>query len=101
MEHDPAMRRLPVYLVLDCCAGMAGEPIEAIRQGMNTLLGELRSDPQALETVSLSVITFDSSARQVVPLTELSLGAALTLLQDCIEKEVRKSTTEQKGAGGP
>ena len=47
--------------------------MEAVRQGMKTLLGELKSDPQALETVFLSVITFDSSARQVVPLTELML----------------------------
>src|SRR4028119_2286837 len=59
-ELDAGMRRLPVYLVLDCSGSMTGEPMEAVRQGMKTLLGELKSDPQALETVYLSVITFDS-----------------------------------------
>ena len=65
------IRRLPVYLLLDCSGSMMGEPIEAVRQGVKALLSELKGDPQALETAYLSVITFDSSARQVIPLTEL------------------------------
>ena len=40
-------RRLPVYLVLDCSGSMAGEPIEAVRSGVKTLLGDLRGDPMA------------------------------------------------------
>lgn len=112
---DSGMRRLPVYLVLDCSGSMTGAPIEAVRQGMKTLLGELKSDPQALETVFLSVITFDTTARQVVPLTELmlvkeppfqatgttALGAALRLLSDCLDKEVRPTTPTQKGDWKP
>ncbi len=114
-EYDAGLRRLPVYLLLDCSGSMSGEPIEAVRQGMRTLLGELKSDPQALESVFLSVITFDSSARQVVPLTELmqfqepqiqatgttALGEALTLLMQRIDEEVRKTTAEQKGDWRP
>jgi uncharacterized protein YegL len=114
-EFDAGIRRLPVYLVLDCSGSMTGEPIEAVRQGMKTLLSELKSDPQALETVYLSVITFDSTARQVVPLTELilvkeptfqatgttALGAALRLLSERIEIEVRKTTPTQKGDWKP
>ena len=94
---------------------MTGAPIEAVRQGMKTLLNELKSDPQALETVYLSVITFDSTARQVMPLTELmlvkepdfqatgttALGAALRLLSDCIDKEVRQTSETQKGDWKP
>lgn len=109
------IRRLPVYLVLDCSGSMSGEPIEAVRQGVKALLSELRSDPQALETAYLSVITFDSTARQVTPLTELmlfkepqlnaggatALGAALKLLTQCIKTEVRKSTETQKGDWRP
>lgn len=108
-------RRLPVYLVLDCSGSMAGEPIEAVRQGIKALLAELRSDPQALETAFLSVITFDSTARQVCPLTELmafqeptldatgttALGEALKLLEQAIDKEVLKSTATQKGDWRP
>ena len=112
---DASIRRLPVYLVLDCSGSMTGAPIEAVRQGMKTLLGELKSDPQALETVFLSVITFDSTARQVNPLTELmlvkepdfqatgttALGAALKLLSECIDREVRQTTADQKGDWKP
>lgn len=108
-------RRLPVYLLLDCSGSMYGEPIEAVKQGVKSLLSELRSDPQALETAYLSVITFDSSARQVEPLTELmqfqepeidaggatALGEALEVLKDSIEREVRKTTETQKGDWKP
>ena len=51
-------RRLPVYLVLDCSGSMSGEPIEAVCQGVKALVADLRTDPQALETAYLSVITF-------------------------------------------
>jgi uncharacterized protein YegL len=108
-------RRLPIYLLLDCSGSMTGEPIEATRQGVRALLSDLRSDPQALETAYLSVITFASSAQQVCPLTELltfqeptldasgstALGEALTLLEQCVSKEVRKATPQQKGDWKP
>lgn len=108
-------RRLPVYLLIDCSGSMRGEPIEAVRQGIKALLSELRSDPQALETAFISVITFDSSARQIAPLTELmlfkepqleakgatALGGAINILIDCINNEVRKSTDFQKGDWRP
>ncbi len=108
-------RRLPVYLLIDCSGSMIGEPIEAVKQGVKALLSELRGDPQALETAYLSVITFDSSARQIIPLTELlqfkepeisaggatALGEALNVLVDCVNHEVRKSTETQKGDWRP
>ncbi|HRT00677.1 MAG TPA: VWA domain-containing protein [Bacteroidales bacterium] len=109
------MRRLPVYLVLDISGSMAGEPIEAVKNGVQVLVSTLRQDPYALETAFLSVITFDSSARQVVPLTELSmfqmpdiqatgttaLGEALSLLANKVSTEVTKSTAEVKGDWKP
>lgn len=109
------MRRLPVYLVLDISGSMTGEPIEAVKNGVQVLVSTLRQDPYALETAFLSVITFDSSARQVVPLTELSLfqmpdiqatgttalGDALSLLATKVSSEVTKSTAEVKGDWKP
>jgi uncharacterized protein YegL len=106
-----SMRRLPVYLVLDCSESMAGPAIEAVDRGVQSLIAELRGNPQALETAYLSVITFARYAKQVVPLTELiqfqppklsihpgtSLGAALTLLLDCLRREVVKTTATTKG----
>jgi len=109
------MRRLPVYLVLDISASMTGESIEAVKNGMQILVAALRQDPYALETAALSVITFNHEAQQDIPLTELSLfqepqlhasgqtglGAALVLLSDCIRREVKKTTEEQKGDWRP
>lgn len=109
------MRRLPVYLLLDVSGSMSGEPIEAVKSGVQTLVSTLRQDPYALETAYLSVITFDDSARQLIPLTELSafqtpnisssgttsLGHALSVLSDCIESEVSKTTAEIKGDWKP
>jgi uncharacterized protein YegL len=106
------IRRLPVYLLLDTSGSMAGDPIEAVKDGMRSLIFELQLDPQAQETAYLSVITFASSVRQVAPLTEISafsepvleahgstcLGVALKVLQECYDKEVIKKTTEtQRG----
>jgi uncharacterized protein YegL len=94
---------------------MTGEPIEAVKNGMQTLVSALRTDPYALETAYLSVITFDSSAKQIVPLTELTsfqtpdihasgataLGSALSLLANKIDSEVTKTTLETKGDWKP
>jgi uncharacterized protein YegL len=109
------MRRLPVYLVLDTSGSMTGEPIEAVKNGVQVLISTLRQDPYALETAFLSVITFDSSARQLVPLTELSmfqmpeiqangataLGDALSLIANKATTEVTKTTAEVKGDWKP
>jgi uncharacterized protein YegL len=109
------MRRLPVYLVLDTSGSMSGEPIEAVKNGVQVLISTLRQDPYALETAFLSLITFDSDARQLVPLTDLSsfqmpelkasggtsLGSALQLVSDSINREVAKSTPDVKGDWKP
>ncbi len=109
------VRRLPIYLLIDTSGSMMGEPIEAVKQGIRTLITELKGDPQAVETAYLSVITFDSHARQLVPLTELmkfsepefsasgatALGEALLVMLDCIKKEVRKNTDVHKGDWRP
>ncbi|MDG6450621.1 VWA domain-containing protein [Glaesserella parasuis] len=107
------MRRLPVYLLVDTSGSMMGEAIEAVRNGLQMLVSALRQDPYALETAYLSVITFDSHAKQVTPLTELmsfqmpdiqasgvtAMGEALTLLADCINREVQKAQQKSKAIG--
>lgn len=109
------MRRLPVYLLLDVSGSMSGEPIAAVENGVQTMHAALMSDPNALETAYLSVITFSDSVQQVVPLTELnqfvppqlkaggmtSLGAALKFAAECAEREVTKTTPEVKGDWKP
>lgn len=108
-------RKLPVYLLLDTSTSMRGEAIAAVRSGLDLMVSSLQQDPQALETAWLSVITFDSEAKQVVPLTELAdfqapkidasgmtaLGKALRLAADCIKREVTRSSATEKGDWKP
>src|SRR6187402_2696398 len=102
------MRRLPVYLLLDTSGSMTGEPIEAVKNGVQVMISSLRQNPQAIETAFISIITFDNVARQVIPLTDLSsfqmvdikavgttnLGEALRLVSTCIDKEITKTTAD-------
>ena len=66
------MRRLPVYILLDTSGSMSGEPIEAVKNGVQVMISSLRQNPQAIETAFLSIITFDSAAQQIIPLTDLA-----------------------------
>jgi len=109
------MRRLPVYLLIDTSGSMYGEPIESVKNGLQTLLSSLRQDPYALETAFLSVIEFNTQANQLVALTDLmsfqapelkpqgvtALGEALTVLADKVNTEVKKTTLEEKGDWRP
>ena len=107
------MRRLPVYLLIDTSGSMRGEPIESVKVGLETMVSTLRNDPFALESVHISIITFDrdvSCLQPLTPLEDLQLpdiatpesgpthtGAALRLLCECVDREVRLSTPERKG----
>ncbi len=111
------MRRLPVYLLLDTSGSMKGEPIEAVKVGLASLISSLRQDPHALETVHLCLMTFDREVKKVVPLTSLDefvlpeimapeagptfTGLALKEVCSAVEREVIKSTTDQKGDWRP
>ena len=104
------MRRLPVYFVIETSGGMVGDRIEEVRNGLQVLVSLLRQNPYALEIVYLSIITFDSSAQQLTPLTELavfqvpplsgggaaSMGASLKLVSDKMTTEVKKTEGDYK-----
>lgn len=99
-------RRLPIYLLLDVSGSMTGEPIEAVKTGLQMMKTALRNNPQASETAYVSVITFGKEVKQVEPLVEVlsftppnleaegetPLGQALKSTSECVVKEVRRST---------
>jgi uncharacterized protein YegL len=111
------MRRLPVYILLDTSGSMRGEPIHSVNVGLQSMLSALRQDPYALESVYLSIITFDLEAKIYLPLTPLEqvqlaeiqapsagatfMGAALELLTECVNQQVQTSTTDEKGDWRP
>jgi len=106
-------RRLPVYILIDTSGSMKGEPIESVKVGLADMIASLRLDPYALETVCISIITFNSNVNQILPLTDLEnlqlpdiqvpesgatfLGAALDLLCQRYDEEVNTGSREQKG----
>jgi uncharacterized protein YegL len=109
------MRRLPVYLLADVSGSMQGTPIESVKAGIRQLHRDLLSDPQAIESAYLSVITFADSAQQLVPLTEVgqfdppelvssgqtNFGDALRLLLECFDRELVRTTADRKGDWRP
>lgn len=110
-------RRLPVYILLDTSGSMRGEPIHSVNVGLHAMLGALRQDPYSLESVHLSIITFDIEAKEYIPLTPLDqirftdvtvpdsgatfLGAALEMLINLVDRDVKKSTVDAKGDWRP
>lgn len=110
-------RRLLTYLCIDTSGSMRGEPIEAVNNGLAALMATLRQNPYALESVHLSVLTFDSEIKEVLPLTPLEqvvmptivcpesgatfLGAALDAIAVAVVRDRRVSTADQKGDWRP
>lgn len=110
-------RRLPVYILIDTSGSMNGEPIHSVNSGLQNMLSTLKKDPFALESVWISLITFDSEVKEVIPFKPLEdvvmpeitvpksgatfMGAALELLLKKVSTNVKKTTQDEKGDWRP
>lgn len=111
------MRRLPVYFLLDTSGSMYGEPIQALNNALSGMVNTLRSDPQALDSLWLSIVTFDREVKEIVPLTELvqfhlpeitcpqsgptNTGAALDFIMNRVQQDIIRGNETQKGDWKP
>lgn len=111
------MRRLPVYFLLDTSGSMNGEPIQALNNALSGMINTLRADAQALDSLWISIITFDREVKEIMPLTELvnfqlseitcpqsgprHTGKAMEVLYEKVANEVRKGSPTQKGDWKP
>jgi uncharacterized protein YegL len=111
------MRRLPVYFLLDTSGSMFGEPIQALNNALSGMINTLRSDPQALDSLWISIITYDRAVKEIVPLTELvsfqlpeitcpqsgptNTGAGLAFVIEKVKTDIIKGSSTQKGDWKP
>jgi len=109
------MRRLPIYFVLDVSESMVGEPLMQLEDGVNRIVSSLRKDPNALESVYISIIAFAGKAQVITPLIDLisyyppklpigggtALGLALDVLMDDIDTKVIKQSKDRQGDWEP
>lgn len=110
-------RRLLAYFLLDTSGSMRGEPIVALNNGFNGLVSMLRSDPQAMDSLHISVITYDQSVNNIIPLIDLAhfspveikcpdsgpthTGKALEEVYNLVNKELIKGSPDIKGDWKP
>ena len=110
-------RKLPVYLLLDTSGSMKGEPIEAVNAGLSVLETSMRQNPFALESVWISILTFDAEVKEVMPLTFLEdismphiqtpnsgpthLGLALKTLEGKVKQDLKQKSPGDKTDWSP
>jgi uncharacterized protein YegL len=95
---------MPIYLLMDCSIQntLKLDELNMINQSICNMISNFKDDPQCLETVQISLITFDSFAKVEVELTELTdftfdfptlkvgethLGTALNLLESVVVRD--------------
>jgi len=94
--------RLPIYFVIEASAGMGLHRAKAISDGLAVFCDALQVTVSSSLQVDASVLTFGSSAEQIMPLKSIAdfvppainaagavaLGEGIRCLSDCIASEV-------------
>lgn len=111
------MRRLPVYILVDTRKKMEGRSIEVANSSIVKLIQIFRQDPYALETMHISILSFDDKLHQLFPLTELlniekpiittsnidnnNIESIFERFDEIIGQEIIESTPSKKGDWRP
>ena len=109
------MRRLPVYFLVDVSESMVGEPILNVEKGIRDIITALKTDPNALETVHISIIAFAGKAKTIVSLQDIvtfyppkfpigggtSLASGLFHLMDELKTNIVPNSSTTKGDWKP
>lgn len=96
------MRRLPIYFLIDTSRSMTGGKIDSVNEVLEGIVNILRNNPISLEVGYVSIITFSTEAKQVLPLTSLldihmpaieaigwtNIESGLQMLLDSMQKEI-------------
>lgn len=107
------MRRLPIFILMDTSGRMQGERINRVNKTIEEMVVHFRHDPFAIETVFISMATFNMNFQVINEFTELGmfelrrvteepstpamLGKALSCLTDWLKKRTHQATVGQKG----
>jgi len=105
-------RIMPLYILIDCSDSMVGNALEAVNEGLAMMKRDLMDDARARESIKICVIRFGEyaelydmvSVRDFTP-PELeaegrtALGAALHLLLDSIQTDLKKPNPGTKAKG--
>jgi len=104
--------RILVYLLLDVSGSMCGPAIQAVNEGVEFIVCELKGVPEAIEMANVCIITFGSSAQVAIPLTPVpqlkahaltcgggtDMAAAIRELNKLLDRDFRP-TFEGKARG--
>ena len=106
-------RRLPIYFLIDVSRSMGGAKMAAVNEGLQGIVDKFRKDPIVLEMGWISIITFSTEAKQLLPLTNVldvqlpnikalgwtNLELGLKKLLECMSEEIIPNDIEleQKG----
>ncbi len=95
------IRPLPVYMLIDCSSSMNGEAISVMNQVIRELTQRLADDPSTHDGVWFSLVRFDSTPMQLIPLSPVrdytdlplkaqgssNLGRALDFVSQCVRQD--------------
>ena len=77
---DYSYRVLPFTLVVDTSGSMQGQPIAAINDELPRIHTAVASEPMLADVAHISVVSFNTSAQTVLPLSDLSEIARMPVL---------------------